>query len=186
MSDRRMDEPFTCTCGYKLAEFSHWSEWKQTFDIKDPSMEYWLKGAGRSNTERFIFDPITVKLNLFNSKPTITYVTLHRRATNKKSFLDQLFTENINCFKAIDRYIQKKFLKRHKMCIASFQNLLKHEKGDFPPICPYAYAYVLWKHTSLQTPKFYSNSKFGDLNTYDGKSYVTKLFEKKIDYIKKY
>ncbi|SMF85931.1 hypothetical protein SAMN05661091_3215 [Paenibacillus uliginis N3/975] len=48
--------------------------WKQTIDIKDPSMEYWLKGAGRSNSERFIFDPITVGLNLFNSKPTITFM----------------------------------------------------------------------------------------------------------------
>ncbi|MBB3132241.1 hypothetical protein FHS19_006970 [Paenibacillus rhizosphaerae] len=184
LSDRSMDEPFTCTCGYKLAEFSHWREWNQNIDIKDPSMAYWLKGAGRSNTERFIFDPITVGLNLFNSKPTIMYKTIHR-ATNKRRYLDQLFTENINCFKAIDRYIHKKYLKRHKMCISSFQELLKLEQGDFPPICPYAYAYVLWKHTLLQTSTFYNNSKHGDLNEYDGKSYVTKLFKKNIDYIKK-
>lgn len=184
LSDRRMDAPFTCNCGYKLAEFSHWTEWKQTIDIKDPSMEYWLKGAGRSNSERFIFDPITVGLNLFNSKPTITYKASHR-STNKRSFWDQLCTENINCFKSIDRYIQKKYLKKHRMCITSFKELLKLEEGDFPPICPYAYAYVLWKHTLLQTPKFYNNFEHGALNGYDGESMLTKLFEKKINYKKK-
>ena len=75
------------------------------------------------------------------------------------------------------------------MCILSFQELRKHEEGDFPPICPYAYAYVLWKHSLLRTPKFYCNKTMsGDISRRynDRSSYLTKLIANKIDYIKKY
>lgn len=100
---------------------------------------------------------------------------------------DEIYSENINCFRSIDRYIKRKYLKKHNLYILSFQELRKHDGGEFPPICPYAYAYVLWKHTLLQTTKFYNqNSKFNEFNLcrYDGVEYVTQLIVKKINYIK--
>ncbi|MFX3634425.1 MAG: hypothetical protein ACE3L7_00145 [Candidatus Pristimantibacillus sp.] len=197
LSDRRMNEPFTCICGYKMAEFSctHWTEWKHSFDIKNTSMGHWLKGAAKGVTERFLFVPSSVSINLFSAEPVITY-KINNRDTNRGNtggyprcieLMDDIYNENINCFKAIDRYIKRKYLKYHRNCILSFQELRKHKEGEFPPVCPYAYAYVLWKHTLLRTSYFYKdNPKLNDFNLRRsvGLEFATQLVAKHIKYIK--
>ncbi|MUT67099.1 TniQ family protein [Paenibacillus sp. NEAU-GSW1] len=93
LSDRRMDEPFTCSCGYKMANYSHWTEWKQSFEMKDSSMEHWLKGAGRRSSERFVFDPFTVGIDLFTTKPTITYNKINRKTNTCRTTTTYILTE---------------------------------------------------------------------------------------------
>jgi hypothetical protein len=57
------------------------------------------------------------------------------------------------------------------------QELRKQDNEEFPPICPYAYAYVYWKHTLLQTEHFYMNHRWDETNPrkYLGLEFTTEL-----------
>ncbi|MDQ0875938.1 hypothetical protein QFZ77_004597 [Paenibacillus sp. V4I3] len=59
------------------------------------------------------------------------------------------------------------------------QELRKHEIGEFLPICLFAYAYVFWKHTILQTAHFHKVIRGDEANTrkYLGLKLATQLIE---------
>jgi hypothetical protein len=165
LSDSGLSDPFTCKCGFKLANFTetHWSEWNFPVNIIDNSVSGWIEGKGRNDDTRFVFVPRSVSIEDFSLDPIIRskyfcyevkQASGHEYAISRK-FIDEIYIENKSCFRTIDRFIKKKFLKKHRICTLTLQELRKQEIGEFPPICPFAYAYVFWKHTLLQTAHFH-------------------------------
>lgn len=104
-----------------------------------------------------------------------------REYTISKEFNNEVYIGNKSCFRAIDRYIKKKFLKKHLICTLTLQELIKQEIGEFP-ICPFAYAYVFWKQTLLQTESFHKVNIGDETNPrkYLGLELATTLLEKTI------
>ncbi|PNQ79914.1 hypothetical protein C1T21_18240 [Paenibacillus sp. F4] len=106
-------------------------------------------------------------------------VALRQDYLYRDEFKNDLYNENSRCFKAIDQYIRKKFIKKHLKCILMLQELRKNENEEFPPICPYAYAYVFWKQTLLGREHFYNNLVISRRRP--GITVVTELIESIID-----
>ncbi|TBL69065.1 hypothetical protein [Paenibacillus thalictri] len=73
-------------------------------------------------------------------------------------------------------------MANHHICLHTLKELRKQEEGEFPQICPYAYAYVFWKHTLLRTDHFYTLIRADETNrkTYEGFEYATQLIQKHI------
>ncbi|MCY9660709.1 hypothetical protein P5G65_29820 [Paenibacillus chondroitinus] len=189
LSDSVLSEPFTCKCGFKLANFTetYWSEWNFPVNITDNSVSEWIEGKARNDDTRFVFIPRSVSIEDFSLEPIIkskyfyeVKQTSAREYTNCKTFNDEIYFENKCCFRTIDRFIKKKFLKKHRICALTLQELRKQEVGEFPPICPFAYAYVFWKHTLLQTTHFHKVIKGDETNSrkYLGLELATQLIEK--------
>ncbi|NHN34989.1 hypothetical protein [Paenibacillus agricola] len=194
LSDEILGDPFTCQCGFQLAAFSEtqWKDWALPNEILDPSVINWLEtgGEGVKDSTHLLFNPRSTSLHMFTQEPLITYRTLGKNTTSINRWSDEILQEisiiNKNCFRAVDRYIKKKIVFKHRKCIQILQELLKKEDDpEFPRICPYAYAYVFWKHTLLKTDHFYSSSMKGsDMIQPKGMDLVTKLMEPHILYLK--
>jgi hypothetical protein len=190
LSDKSLGNPFTCRCGFKLADFTpnQWSRWKYPFQLSDNTVIEWLERAeeGWGNNNRLLFIPRAASILMFCEAQVITckfqgkrYDDTHRHYSISDEFIHDVYDENKRCFRTIDRYIKNKILYKHRNCIRNLQELRKHEEGEFPPICPYAYAYVYWKHTLLMTDQFYNEVK-GDIlkpRKFLGLELVTKLIE---------
>ncbi|MDH6372763.1 hypothetical protein M2444_004592 [Paenibacillus sp. PastF-3] len=172
LSNERMQEAFTCKCGYKLVDFSNelWNNWNTQIRINDISVINWLSKS-RSEESRYLFLPDQCNINLVTeSSPKIA--TEHFSYDKNLIKLDdlsyhshfnkELYSRNINIFHTVDRYIRKTLLKSHKHCIHQFWNLLKNEDEEFPTICPYAYAYVNWRKTLLKLEYFHRKNTRGD------------------------
>lgn len=193
-SDKGLSAPFTCKCGYKLADFTmtHWSEWNFNVNITENAVIKWIGGEEEGGVyDRLLFVPRAVSIEMFNIAPIISskYLGPNKKATKSKreyslgnEFRDEVYFENKRCFRAIDRYIQKKFLKKHRLCVLTLQELRKPETGEFPTICPYAYAYVFWKHTLLMTDQFIKVIKGDETcpRKYLGIEFATQLIGKNI------
>ncbi|MDQ0887911.1 hypothetical protein QFZ81_002999 [Paenibacillus sp. V4I9] len=190
LSDSGLSDPFTCKCGFKLANFTetHWSEWNFPVNIIDNSVSGWIEGKGRNDDTRFVFVPRSVSIEDFSLDPIIRskyfcyevkQASGHEYAISRK-FIDEIYIENKSCFRTIDRFIKKKFLKKHRICTLTLQELRKQEIGEFPPICPFAYAYVFWKHTLLQTAHFHKVIRGDETNSrkFLGLELATQLIEK--------
>lgn len=57
--------------------------------------------------------------------------------------------------KSISKYLRNTLLSKHKSCIKRFTNISKEKGAAHPPICPFAYAYVMWKKSLWGIPKYY-------------------------------
>lgn len=189
LSDIRLNDPFTCKCGYKLADFTNtlWSEWNIPVNITDDSVSEWIEPVRKNDYDRLLFLPRSASVQMFSLDPIIRSKYFYgakqkskREYSISQEFKDDVYIENKRCFRAIDRYIRRKFLKKHRTCILTLQELRKQEKGEFPPICPFAYAYVFWKHTLLQTEHFYKFRRDNEINTrkYLGFEFSTQLLER--------
>ncbi|MFC5528260.1 hypothetical protein [Cohnella yongneupensis] len=69
-------------------------------------------------------------------------------------------------------------------CIKSLMELKKEDGEDFPPICPYAYAYVFWRKSLLKLEYFYRQTR-GDeikLPKLYGLEFATKLIHDELKY----
>ncbi|ULL16366.1 VOC family protein [Paenibacillus sp. H1-7] len=198
LSDKGLSDAFTCICGYKLADFTliHWSEWNYPVNTRDDSVNKWFDGVRMRKPNRILFFPQSTSIEMISLAPTITsrfdgakQQETKREYYSSQNFKDEIYNENKQCYKTIDRYIKKKFLKNHHVCILTLQELwMKENGGGYPPICPYAYAYVFWKHTLLRTDHFYDVRRGDEANPrkYLGTEFATQLFERYlIDYINK-
>ncbi|REE91522.1 hypothetical protein A8990_10429 [Paenibacillus taihuensis] len=166
ISDKSLGNPFTCKCGNKLADFagSQWSTWKYTFQITDECVKDWIE---RGDTkwginDRLLFNPNSAEISTFYRKCSFTSrVHQHKTSelTSEIQLTKDLYEENKQCFKSIDKYIRNNLLCKHHNCIRVLQELRKLEEGEFQPICPYAYAYIFWRQTILNAQHFYITSK---------------------------
>jgi len=177
LSDKGLSDPFTCKCGYKLADFSvaQWSDWNYGTVQNDETIIKWLEKREGEEQERHLFFPQSVSLDLFSFDPLFTgcFRDASKIASQNEYYLmsdfkNDMYIENLRCFKIVDRYIKRKFLYRHRKCLQLLEQLRKPESGAFLPICPYAYAYVFWKHTLLQTDHFYQSAKGNTASTRKG------------------
>ncbi|WP_123040519.1 hypothetical protein [Cohnella candidum] len=171
ISNKQLSDPFTCKCGYRLADFTveRWQTWNTPIQSKDNMVELWLSDIWKSmhHEVRWLFIPNHVDLQLL-TKPSQVKSTAHWPILSDKNELEYLrnekmreraFFENRNVFMSVDRYIRKKILKQHKNCIENMLELKKGEGAEFPPICPYAYAYVFWRKSILKIEHFYRTSR---------------------------
>jgi hypothetical protein len=88
-----------------------------------------------------------------------------------QEFFDFMYENSRQVFKAIDKYVRVTALKGHEACVEWFQNVLKEENQPFPPICPHAYAYVLWKQSILGYERYYEH-KMGAYKREDLRSFA--------------
>ncbi|MMZ43443.1 hypothetical protein D1872_49920 [compost metagenome] len=188
ISDFALNEPFTCKCGCKLADFgcTPWSKWNLEVDIADSSVSKWIEESGGDDFNRLLFIPHISSIQHFTLEPRVkskyffgAKVVSMEDNLYRDEFDDEVYTENSRCFKAIDQYIRRKFIKKHLKCILMLQELRKNENEEFPPICPYAYAYVFWKKTLLRREHFYNNLVISRRKP--GITVVTELIESIID-----
>lgn len=75
--------------------------------------------------------------------------------------LKYLYNVTRDSYLVVEKNLRSRLLKGHKNCIERFQFMLKERGADFPPICPFAYAYVFWRKSLLQYEKFYSPPRGG-------------------------
>ncbi|WP_336077169.1 TniQ family protein [Paenibacillus sp. 203] len=165
VSDLALSEPFTCMCGFKLADIGStpWSQWKMKVEIADVPVSKWIAQGKRDDSNRLLFSPLVSSIQHFTleSKIQSKFFNVKVASTQDYSYRDEfkndLYKQNCRCFRNIDHYVRKKFIKKHLKCILMLQELRKNENEEFPPICPYAYAYVFWKQTLLGREHFYNN-----------------------------
>ncbi|REE67011.1 hypothetical protein A8990_14520 [Paenibacillus taihuensis] len=166
ISDTSLGNPFTCKCGNKLADFagSQWSTWKYTFQITDECVKDWIERGDKKwgINDRLLFNPNSAEISTFYRECRFTS-QVHQHKTSRQNsdiqLTKELYEENKQCFKSIDKYIRNKLLCKHHNCIRVLQELRKLKKGEFPPICPYAYAYIFWRQSILNAQHFYITSK---------------------------
>ena len=76
LSDYSLSDPFTCKCGYMLADLTltQWSEWNILAKVEDGDVLKWLAGESGvvTETDRLLFIPWSVSVDMFNFEPTIT------------------------------------------------------------------------------------------------------------------
>ncbi|MFC6331006.1 hypothetical protein ACFP56_00100 [Paenibacillus septentrionalis] len=190
LSDKRLGEPFTCTCGYRLANFEGrgWTDWKNSIELVDNSVINWLEQDVINDEQNtyLIFNTAAASVHLLNLAPII-YSKFRREETidyqlyaKSNEYQYNIYKENEHCFRNIDRYIKSKILYKHRECVRILQELKKEEGENFPPICPFAYAYVFWKHTLLKNDRFYIEGRKEDsikLRQYSGLKFVTGLIQ---------
>lgn len=171
LSNKQLSAPFTCRCGYRLADFStiRWQTWNTTMHTADKAVDEWLSENWENKQQgiRWLFIPKHSDLHLLTKSPQV-------RSTNHWSILsvndepeymrnekirERAFIENRNVYMSVDRYLRKKVLKHHSSCIENMLELKKGEGEEFPPICPFAYAYVFWRKSLLQLEQFYRQSR---------------------------
>ncbi|MCU6792549.1 hypothetical protein OB236_10455 [Paenibacillus sp. WQ 127069] len=161
-------------------------------DIQDPTVTAWLSHSTKSNTQsQWLFLPQHTSISLLTveGQPTVFSFSHSWRKTTKpneeqgdpKQILEELNHRNKAVFKAVERHIRKKMLKEHRYCISALQGLLKAEGKEFPPICPYAYAYVFWRTTILKSTRFYSLPWGDDIE--EGRV-AAQIISEKISYLK--
>jgi len=126
ISDSMLDGPFTCKCGYRLANFSQslWAEWGVKIQIKDRSVLNWLAMGQYEDVSRWLFIPKRSSVDLFTFEPAIkskVFCGANRNTGSeyyfKSRFKDDIYIQNMETFRATDRYIRKKILPKHHICI---------------------------------------------------------------------
>ncbi|MGX4585672.1 hypothetical protein [Paenibacillus chitinolyticus] len=168
LSNRRLGSPFTCNCGYKLADFSNsrWREWDiAECEIKDSSLLRWLSinGEEKPPCTKLFFIPQYGRIDLLVNTTPFASANFQRKNKNSRPVTHELnqeqlktiFKANKETFKSIDRYIRKKLIKNHIHCINQLRDLRNQDYSKFPDICPHAYAYIFWRKSVLQKTHFY-------------------------------
>lgn len=77
-----------------------------------------------------------------------------------KGFYRYFYENSRQIFKAIDHWIIREHYE-HRHCIRRFSEVRKESNNTFPPICPFAYAYMLWKQSLLGFDKYYRGQEIG-------------------------
>ncbi|MDO3679738.1 hypothetical protein [Paenibacillus ehimensis] len=79
----------------------------------------------------------------------------HQRHSTISRVISELASSSTLTMKSISKYLRKTLLTKHKSCIRRFVRISKEKGADHPPICPFAYAYVMWKKSLWGIPKYY-------------------------------
>ncbi|MCM3625779.1 TniQ family protein [Paenibacillus glycanilyticus] len=193
LSDKGLSYPFTCVCGYSLSS-SICSEWKVVWgepvgDIQDSTVKALVSRAARTNSQSqwlFMLQHMTINLIAEECQHRAFVRSVENKESEQWGDSKRLQLEfnhrNKEVFKAVERFIRKKMLKNHRHCINALQCLLKAEGEDFPPICPYAYAYVFWRTTVLKSKNFYSIPWGDDIDEKNG--IATQIISDKLSYLR--
>ncbi|MBB3113469.1 putative RNA-binding Zn-ribbon protein involved in translation (DUF1610 family) [Paenibacillus phyllosphaerae] len=194
LSNRRLGSPFTCKCGFILADFStsRWREWEKCQEITDPYLKQWLsRDWQEEHINKWIFIPQYGSIELLTGatlRSTLLLDIKNAFEENMSSTLQEIFYDNKSTFLTVDRYIRNKFLKNHSHCIKQFREMRKGDEYEFPKICPYAFAYVFWRKTLLVCEFFYNRNTRGDnieepRNLDSTFQVVTKLIKEELQYL---
>lgn len=62
-----------------------------------------------------------------------------------ENFQAESYKAYITIFRSIARHIRRKYLKMHRSCIKSLISRPYLENATDIPVCPYAYAYIMWR-----------------------------------------
>lgn len=164
ISDSNLGGAFLCKCGFLFSDASKgWNNWCTDINIKDKQVKKYLTNSTKSQNQYIIIQKY-INFDLLNTiKEGIQYVDQfcfnNNLQVKNKIDLTQLYKdilyENSEVFEYVDKRIRKAIYK-HKACISRLTLLLKEETADFPPACPFAYAYVFWRQSLLDTSHFYS------------------------------
>ncbi|NOU90221.1 hypothetical protein GC102_31420 [Paenibacillus sp. LMG 31460] len=170
LSNKRLSSPFTCVCGYILADFSIklWSEWDKKFDITDPSVLRWISRKGGDEVNIWwLFMPQHGSIELLTeSNLTSSFLSVQsiKRDGMQQTpiLIEQIYFDNKSTFKSVDRHLRKTLLQKHSHCINQLWEMRLGDRGEFPKICPYAYAYVFWRKSLLENEYFYRRNTRGE------------------------
>lgn len=66
-----------------------------------------------------------------------------------------LYEVTRDAYLTINRHLRSTVLRKHISCTVRLQFMMKEPGSNFPPICPYAYAYVFWRQSLLGYDTFY-------------------------------
>lgn len=198
LSDKRLSTPFTCKCEYQLADFSvlGWRTWDIRLNIESKEVTKWISKEWREvqKLNRWIFIPNHVSINILTEEsPTFSlrnspsrHNAVETNYLKSMEFGKIIFEENKATYLSIERYINKNLLCNHKHCVDSLLHLKKNEEGEFPPICPYAYAYVFWRRSLLKLDQFYKRNQNSEIVSPSlfGVEFATQLINDELVYLK--
>jgi hypothetical protein len=201
LSNKSLSNPFVCKCGHMLANFStaSWHNWETRYPIRSHSTVKWLEKTADSKylNEKWLMIPQYSSIELMYGDQTGTLKSIYHTTYSQlkdikqsklmeEEYLQQLYNENKKCFMAIDRRIRKNILNEHLHCITQFWEMRNVDRSEFPQICPYAYAYVLWRQAVLKRTYFYRSHYRGDdidqLTNYS-KPFATKRIATELQYL---
>ncbi|MNO23251.1 hypothetical protein D3C76_130510 [compost metagenome] len=191
-SDNRLSSPFICKCGYMLADFTHrrWREWDKNYDtLIHNALEELKVFKSKDLTEQWLFIPKYTDMELFKVKPTthfhcdrISQMTKENISLREQDKNTRIFMENKSIFRSIEKYLLNNYLIGHRHCINQLTELKKEEGKEFPAICPYAYAYIFWRKSSLSLNYFYRTNHRCDIGDPPRKGFEvpTKLIQEEL------
>ncbi|MGM0883097.1 MAG: hypothetical protein ACQEXQ_18925 [Bacillota bacterium] len=170
ISNKRLSNPFTCTCGYILADFSTkgWSEWDISFEISDPFILRWIsRDVGDQLYFRWLFLPQHGSIELLTDSSLTSSLLIEPSDKNDgivqtPDLIEQIYLENLTIFRSVDRHLKKTLFQKHSHCIKQFWEMRIADTKELPEICPYAYAYVFWRKSLLLSEYFYRRNTRGD------------------------
>lgn len=180
-SSRYFGSPFECKCGFKFANFiiTLWETWGERHKLTDPATILWLETTRLNKDTKYLFSPNNGKIDMLVDCNPYTakkqFGVDENLISNDDFFYSshfnrELYLQSIDTFHTIDRHIRKNILQAHSQCINQIWHLRKNEGEEFPEICPYAYAYVNWRRTLLETEHFYRTfTKGNDISRSGGK-----------------
>ncbi|MEB1806013.1 MAG: hypothetical protein LPK26_01720 [Bacillaceae bacterium] len=111
-----------------------------------------------------------------------------------KYYYDHIYDSSRKTVNSVARQVRKFIYPKHKTCVKRLVKLLKEKEQPFPPVCPYAYAYIFWKKSIDGIEHFYKVDNFGypyrrytksvDVASYWDRDYMHDFIDDWIDYYK--
>lgn len=181
MPGHHIETGFVCNCGEFIGAPEKLNLTLAEFTLEDASMVSWL-GLSQEDKEvlqnTIIFKPFLDQgANLMKSMLellqdiTIDQKVFSMAAYNNTTSPNITLENNYNhffislesIFHGFENYLLKTVMKNHAHCLKRFLGLYKKPGEEFPPICPYAYAYVFWKESFLNINPFIDQYKKSSL-----------------------
>lgn len=193
LSEINRSEPFICRCGYSFLKTNSFKEnistwrFKTPIDISRKEIRDWTK-LNKGQLERasyLLFHPEPLINNMHDSLRFYlsilkdSSITLDERfiynkftyifreflpPSEEKKYVDELIETSHKCIKSIARHLRKTLIRNHRHCI---RKLVRRSNED---VCPYAFAYVLWRQF-VEGLKKYSLTDNNNLSRGRKKSY---------------
>ncbi|BFT72309.1 hypothetical protein [Paenibacillus sp. P36] len=137
--------------------------------LEDAESHITYGGNGKSLSSH-LKSPLTIsQFSIDNQKCFHDYyidhdftITTYKR--ENMSFFKYMYRQSVNVFKSIESHLLNGELSKHKSCIKRLRELRKEERGEYPEICPFAYAYVFWKHSIIADKYFFSDDLIVDVS----------------------
>lgn len=175
LASHELDHGFLCNCGESLITetmgyngFS--ARWTEFPAVKNDLVVRWFHLNERDKVR--IKHTYFLKHFIKNNPNALEHILLSSDSNNSNAlFFDNKknnYDSNVNIYdeiynnvrthlKAFEAYLMRTILAQHKHCIKRFSGLYKRREEPFPPICPYAYAYIFWKETFYNINPFYND-----------------------------
>jgi hypothetical protein len=163
-----IEHGFIRDCGESLITevkgYKHFIEdWQQELQVQDVSLTKFLcldelSEARIKSSYFFLKTRKTLDHIMALTQETNALVSYsHKKHTTQDSNLfEEIYNTSRHVLKSFEIYLERTYLTDHKHCIRRFLGLYKRRGEEFPPICPYAYAYVFWKESFYNINPFFN------------------------------